>query len=419
MNAILVGVNIKNDYDFEYSINELENLVKALNIKSILTVKQKLNEPNDKYLLGKGKLEELKSLVLELNPDAVIFDNELSPAQNQNIQDILEVEVLDRTALILKIFSLRAKTYEAKLQVEIASLRYELPRLSSRFENYSQQSGGSGVRNKGTGEKQIELDRRKIYTRISFLERELEKITKNRDNQKKKRIRNEIPKVALVGYTNAGKSSLLNTLLDYSIINNEKKTVFEKDLLFATLDTSTRLIKLKNNKEFLLSDTVGFINKLPTTLVKAFRSTLSELLDADLILLVNDMSNPNNDLQIDVTLNTLNSIEANNIPLMYVFNKCDLVKEEMVANRSDAIIISTKTKFGIEELLKAIEDNVFRNYIQTTMHIPYSDASVYSYLSENANIFIRIEDNEGYLLSLELKEKDYNKYIKYVIEEEN
>lgn len=419
MNAILVGVNIKNDYDFEYSINELENLVKALNIKSILTVKQKLNEPNDKYLLGKGKLEELKNLVLELNPDAVIFDNELSPAQNQNIQDILEVEVLDRTALILKIFSLRAKTYEAKLQVEIASLRYELPRLSSRFENYSQQSGGSGVRNKGTGEKQIELDRRKIYTRISFLERELEKITKNRDNQKKKRIRNEIPKVALVGYTNAGKSSLLNTLLDYSIINNEKKTVFEKDLLFATLDTSTRLIKLKNNKEFLLSDTVGFINKLPTTLVKAFRSTLSELLDADLILLVNDMSNPNNDLQIDVTLNTLNSIEANNIPLMYVFNKCDLVKEEMVANRSDAIIISTKTKFGIEELLKAIEDNVFRNYIQTTMHIPYSDASVYSYLSENANIFIRIEDNEGYLLSLELKEKDYNKYIKYVIEEEN
>ena len=419
MNAILVGVNIKNDYDFDYSINELENLVKALNIKSILTVKQKLNEPNDKYLLGKGKLEELKNLVLELNPDAVIFDNELSPAQNQNIQDILEVEVLDRTALILKIFSLRAKTYEAKLQVEIASLRYELPRLSSRFENYSQQSGGSGVRNKGTGEKQIELDRRKIYTRISFLERELEKITKNRDNQKKKRIRNEIPKVALVGYTNAGKSSLLNTLLDYSIINNEKKTVFEKDLLFATLDTSTRLIKLKNNKEFLLSDTVGFINKLPTTLVKAFRSTLSELLDADLILLVNDMSNPNNDLQIDVTLNTLNSIEANNIPLMYVFNKCDLVKEEMVANRSDAIIISTKTKFGIEELLKAIEDNVFRNYIQTTMHIPYSDASVYSYLSENANIFIRIEDNEGYLLSLELKEKDYNKYIKYVIEEEN
>ena len=162
MNAILVGVNIRNDHDFEYSILELENLVKALDIKSLLTVKQKLNEPNDKYLLGKGKLEELKALIQEFNPDVVIFDNELSPAQNQNIQEILEIEVLDRTALILKIFALRAKTYEAKLQVEIASLKYELPRLTSKYDNLSQQSGGSGVKNKGTGEKQLELDRRQI-----------------------------------------------------------------------------------------------------------------------------------------------------------------------------------------------------------------------------------------------------------------
>lgn len=419
MNAILVGVNIRNEYDFDYSIHELENLVKALNITSLLTFKQKLNEPNDKYLLGQGKLLELKGLIEIYNPDMIIFDNELSPAQNQNIQEILEIEVLDRTALILKIFSLRAKTYEAKLQVEIASLKYELPRLSSRFENYSQQSGGSGVRNKGSGEKQIELDRRHIHSRISFLEKELEKVNKNRQNQKRKRARNEIPKVALVGYTNVGKSSLLNKLLEYSISQSEKKLVFEKDLLFATLDTSTRLIKLKNNKEFLISDTVGFINKLPTTLIKAFRSTLSEALDADLILLVNDISNSFNDLQIDVTLDTLNSIEASNIPILYVFNKCDLVSDEYISNRSDALIISTKTGYGIEELLKAIEDNIFKNYITTMMHIPYEDAKVYSYLSENANILIRIEDNEGYLLSLELKEKDYNKYIKYVIKEEN
>ena len=419
MNAILVGVNIRNDHDFDYSINELENLVKALNINSLLTFKQKLNEPNDKYLLGQGKLLELKGLIEIHNPDVIIFDNELTPAQNQNIQEILEIEVLDRTALILKIFSLRAKTYEAKLQVEIASLKYELPRLSSRFENYSQQSGGSGVRNKGSGEKQIELDRRHIHSRISFLEKELEKVNKNRQNQKRKRARNEIPKVALVGYTNVGKSSLLNKLLEYSIAKNEKKLVFEKDLLFATLDTSTRLIKLKNNKEFLISDTVGFINKLPTTLVKAFRSTLSEALDADLILLVNDISNPFNDLQIDVTLDTLNDIEASNIPILYVFNKYDLVDDEFISNRGDALIISTKTGYGIDELLNAIEDNIFKNYIKTMMHIPYEDAKVYSYLSENANIFIRIEDNEGYLLSLELREKDYNKYIKYVIKEEN
>ena len=419
MNAILVGVNIRNDHDFDYSINELENLVKALNINSLLTFKQKLNEPNDKYLLGQGKLLELKGLIEIHNPDVIIFDNELTPAQNQNIQEILEIEVLDRTALILKIFSLRAKTYEAKLQVEIASLKYELPRLSSRFENYSQQSGGIGVRNKGSGEKQIELDRRHIHSRISFLEKELEKVNKNRQNQKRKRARNEIPKVALVGYTNVGKSSLLNKLLEYSIAKNEKKLVFEKDLLFATLDTSTRLIKLKNNKEFLISDTVGFINKLPTTLVKAFRSTLSEALDADLILLVNDISNPFNDLQIDVTLDTLNDIEASNIPILYVFNKYDLVDDEFISNRGDALIISTKTGYGIDELLNAIEDNIFKNYIKTMMHIPYEDAKVYSYLSENANIFIRIEDNEGYLLSLELREKDYNKYIKYVIKEEN
>ncbi len=418
MNAILIGVNIRNDFEFDYSIQELENLVKALDIKTIFTVKQKLNEPNDKYLLGKGKLEEIKNLILELEPDIVIFDNELTPAQNQNIQEILEIEVLDRTALILKIFALRAKTYEAKLQVEIASLRYDLPRLNSRFENYSQQSGGSGVKNKGTGEKQIELDRRQIRYRINFLEKELDKINKNRLNQRKKRTRNEIPKVALIGYTNAGKSSLLNVLLDYSTINNEKKLVLEKDMLFATLDTSTRLIKLKNNKEFLLSDTVGFINKLPTTLIKAFRSTLQEALDADLILLVNDISNPNQDLHLEVTLDTLKIIDADDIPILYVFNKCDLIKEEMTSIRPDSLIISTKTKKGLDELIKAIEDNIFKNYIQTTMHIPYSDAKIYSYLSENADIFIRIEDNEGYLLSLELKEKDYNKFIKYVIKEE-
>lgn len=418
MNAILVGVNINNDYEFDYSIQELENLVKALDIHKITTITQNLKEPNDKYLLGKGKLLEIKNLISYYNPDVIIFDNELSPAQNQNIQEILEIEVLDRTALILKIFALRAKTYEAKLQVEIASLKYELPRLSLVDANFSQQSGGSSVKNKGTGEKQIELDRRKIRARINFLEKELEKVTKNRLNQRKKRIRNEIPKVALVGYTNAGKSSLLNTLLDYSITTNEKKIVMEKDMLFATLDTSTRLIKLPSNKEFLVSDTVGFINKLPTTLIKAFRSTLEEALDADLILLVSDISNKNNDLQLQVTLDTLNTIEANSIPILYVFNKCDLIEYEYEAKRSDAIIVSTKTKQGIDELLKAIEDNIFRNYINCMMHIPYEEGKIYSYLSENANISIRIEDNEGYLLSLELKEKDYNKFKEYVIKED-
>lgn len=418
MNAILVGVNIRNDHDFNYSILELENLVKALDIKSLLTVKQNLNEPNDKYLLGKGKLLEIKLLINEFNPDVIIFDNELTPAQNQNIQEILEIEVLDRTALILKIFALRAKTYEAKLQVEIASLRYELPRLTSKYDNLSQQSGGSGVKNKGSGEKQLELDRRQIHARISFLENELEKVMKNRITQRKRRIRNEIPKVALVGYTNAGKSSLLNSMLEYSILKGEKKKVFEKDLLFATLDTSTRLIKLKSNKTFLVSDTVGFINKLPTTLIKAFRSTLEEALDADLILLVTDIASENSDIHLDVTLETLRKIEADHIPLLYVFNKCDLLDEEYQGTRPDSIIISTKTKYGMDELIKAIEDNIFRNYIQTTMHIPYKDAKIYSYLSENANIFIRIEDNEGYLLSLELNEKDYYKYQQYVIKED-
>ena len=418
MNAILVGVNIRNDHDFNYSILELENLVKALDIKSLLTVKQNLNEPNDKYLLGKGKLLEIKLLINEFNPDVIIFDNELTPAQNQNIQEILEIEVLDRTALILKIFALRAKTYEAKLQVEIASLRYELPRLTSKYDNLSQQSGGSGVKNKGSGEKQLELDRRQIHARISFLENELEKVMKNRITQRKRRIRNEIPKVALVGYTNAGKSSLLNSMLEYSILKGEKKKVFEKDLLFATIDTSTRLIKLKSNKTFLVSDTVGFINKLPTTLIKAFRSTLEEALDADLILLVTDIASENSDIHLDVTLETLRKIEADHIPLLYVFNKCDLLDEEYQGTRPDSIIISTKTKYGMDELIKAIEDNIFRNYIQTTMHIPYKDAKIYSYLSENANIFIRIEDNEGYLLSLELHEKDYYKYQQYVIKED-
>ena len=363
MNAILVGVNINNDHEFDYSIQELENLVKALDIHKITTITQNLREPNDKYLLGKGKLEEIKNLISYYNPDVVIFDNELTPAQNQNIQEILEIEVLDRTALILKIFALRAKTYEAKLQVEIASLRYELPRLVSINANFSQQSGGSGVKNKGTGEKQIELDRRQIRSRITFLEKELEKVTKNRLNQRKKRLRNEVPKVALVGYTNAGKSSLLNALLDYSIATNEKKIVMEKDMLFATLDTSTRLIKLNNNKEFLVSDTVGFINKLPTTLIKAFRSTLEEALDADLILLVSDISNKDNDLQLEVTVDTLNTIEANSIPILYVFNKCDLIEDDQVLELKSTyekagykvILISVYENKGIDEVRELLE----------------------------------------------------------------
>ena len=256
--ALLVGVNINDDEYFFKEVNELRELAKACNMEPVELVVQNLNTINSAYYVGVGKLDEIKDKIKELDIDIVIFNNELTPSQLKNIEQKLDIAVLDKTALILEIFNIRAKTKEAKLQVEVARLKYMLPRLVGLHKALGRQGGGSGLSNKGSGEKKIELDRRIIEARISKLNKELEQISKTRETQSKQREKSSIPLVSMVGYTNAGKSTLLNDFVELSGEDEDKK-VFEEDMLFATLETSVRKIKLKDNKEFLLSDTVGFI----------------------------------------------------------------------------------------------------------------------------------------------------------------
>ena len=302
--ALLVAVNVNNEKYFEESVEELELLVKACDMIPIGTLFQNLDAVNTAYYVGSGKLSEIKQEILARNVDVVIFNSELSPTQLRNLQNKLDIAILDRTALILQIFAIRAKTKEAKLQVEIASLQYMLPRLVGLHTSLGRQGGGASLSNKGSGEKKLELDRRKIEERITKLNEELKQIEKERNVQRKKRQKSGIPLVSLAGYTNAGKSTLMNALVDMYKKDDAKK-VEEKDMLFATLETSVRNITLPDKKSFLLSDTVGFISKLPHNLIKAFRSTLEEIKEADLILQVIDYSDENYKEHIEVTNDTL------------------------------------------------------------------------------------------------------------------
>lgn len=414
LKAFLVGANLQED-NFEFSMKELSNLAEAMDYEVIGEMTQNLSSVNKSFYIGEGKVEELKRAVKELSPDTVIFDNELSPSQYSHLSEKLELKILDRTSLILEIFALRAKTHEAKLQVEVAKLKYELPRLVNKDNKLSQQGGGSGVKNKGEGEKQIDLDRYQIKKKINELEKQLETLVKTRVQQRKKRKKSEIPTVALVGYTNAGKSTLMNRFLEFSKNTPHNKEVLSKNMLFATLDTQVRKIKFEDNKEILLSDTVGFINKLPSNLIKAFRSTLEEALNADLLLNIIDLSDPNYELQYEVTINTLKEIGAGDIEIINVFNKYDLVKNELVANSNDTAIISCKNLDGFDRLINLIYARLFLDYEQVMMHIPYEESALYSYFCEHAEIFLKIEDEKGMLLNMECHKKDKEKYKQYLV----
>ena len=310
MKALLVGVNLGNDPDFENALKELESLAEACNMEVVGVETQNISQVNTGVYVGTGKVDEIKALAHMLEAEVVIFDNTLSPMQLRNLKDIIERPILDRTHLILQIFSSRAKTREAQIQVETARLQYELPRLTGMGEILSRQGGGSGgLSNKGAGEKKLELDKRKIRHRISELKKEIKEVEKNRETQRKRRLSQGIPQVALVGYTNAGKSTLMNALIDKYEQNDEKK-VMAQDMLFATLDTTVRKIHLPDKKEFLLSDTVGFINKLPHNLVEAFHSTLEEVKYADVLLEVIDYSDENYQDHMRVTRETLRELGA-------------------------------------------------------------------------------------------------------------
>src|SRR5690606_33200536 len=323
--AVIVGVQLQKDLHFAYGMEELHNLAEACNVEVVGEVTQNLDRINPSHYVGSGKVEEIKAFYEEADANLVIFNDELSPSQIRNLEEDLECKVIDRTMLILDIFSRRAKTREAQVQVELAQLQYMLPRLVGLRASLGRQGGSSsgGVANRGAGETKLELDRRKLEDQISKLHKELENIKDQRVTQRKQRTKKGMPVVSLVGYTNAGKSTVMNGLLTKTG-QNEEKQVFEKDMLFATLETSVRQIRLEDNKSFLLTDTVGFVSKLPHHLVKAFRSTLEEARNADLLLHVVDVSNEEHRYMMEVTNLTLQAVGVENVPTLYVYNKSDL-----------------------------------------------------------------------------------------------
>jgi len=414
--ALLIGVNINKQYYFNESMDELKNLAISCDFEVVGQMEQNLKEINKTFYVGSGKLEEIKYLANDLKVDLIIFNNELSPSQLRNLVRVLQYRIMDRTALILEIFARRAKTREAKLQVEMANMQYMLPRLVGLYESMAQQTGGVGSKTRGPGEKALELDRRQLERKIYELNKELESISHERRIQRKKRIKSRLPMVALVGYTNSGKSTLMNGLLEISQ-KPESKKVVEKDILFATLDTSIRKISLPGFKDFLLSDTVGFVSNLPHYLVKAFRSTLEEVRRADLLLHIVDISAPDYEEQMRVTDNTLQEIGAENIPTIYVFNKIDLTSDYEAKIFNNRVFVSAAKKVGLNLLLKEINRELLRKYIECCMFIPYSQGKLLSYLNNNAYIKSAKHENEGTILTLECLESDYKKFHKFVCTE--
>jgi GTPase len=417
--ALLVGVNLKkqDDLNFEYSMEELKELAIACEMEVVGMVSQKLNRVNTSHYIGKGKIEEVVQFIEHQDANVVVFDDELSPSQIKNLESDLDCKVIDRTMLILDIFAERAKTKEAKLQVEVAQLEYMLPRLIGLRESLGRQGGGSGLKNRGAGETKLELDRRKIEERITSLNKELEVLVSQREMQRKQRRKNEIPVVSLVGYTNAGKSTIMNAMVD-RFNKSTNKQVFEKDMLFATLDTSVRSIKLPDNKSFLLTDTVGFVAKLPHHLVKAFRSTLEEVAEADLLIHVVDYSNPHYQKMIDTTLETLKKLGIHDIPMIYAFNKADLVQLEIPKVTDQNVYLSAKQKIGIDQMIDLIKQEVFKDHILCEMLIPYEKGEIISYLNERANVLETSYEPEGTKLKLDCKKIDHEKYQQYIVTEE-
>lgn len=415
-NAMLVGVELNTmKYDIYYSLDELENLAKSLEINVISKVTQKLDSINPKFYIGSGKVGEIKNEIKALDIDTVIFDDELSPSQIRNLEKELEATVIDRTLLILEIFSQRANTTEAMLEVRLAKLKYMLPRLVGLNNSLSRQGGSSSLASKGSGEKQIELDRRKISNEIVMLEERLEKIKRDRSHQRTKREKTSIPIVSLVGYTNAGKSTTFNTILKYSKEKNEKE-VMEKDMLFATLGTSVRNVKLPNNQQILLIDTVGFVSKLPTLLVNSFRSTLEEIINSALIIHVVDISSPYFSNQIDVTKNVLKEIGVNEVKELYLLNKADKGNIPAFFLEGEFIPFSNKNGLNHEKLIEIIEEKVI-DYSNTLLdlNVSLSDGKAISIIEGYGIVKAKVYASEYIYYKVYIPNNYINDIRKYIV----
>ncbi|MFQ7102519.1 MAG: GTPase HflX [Anaerovoracaceae bacterium] len=408
--AIIVGIRL--DDDISYSMDELEGLAEADGIEVLGRVIQALEKPNTATLIGKGKVQELAEMCSAMEADTIVFNEELSGVQMRNLEEATGARIIDRTVLILDIFADRATSVEGKLQVELAQLQYRLPRLTGFGKALSRLGGGIGTR--GPGEKKLETDRRHIARRIDDIKAELRKAGLNRQIQRAGRDKSRLPVAALVGYTNSGKSAIMNSLL--SLTERDDKLVKSEDMLFATLDTKHRKIAVEQGCEFILIDTVGFVSKLPHGLVEAFKSTLEEVKDADLLIHTVDSSYENRDFQIEVTNKVIDELGAGGKRKIMAYNKMDLADERPLdVSGHEAVYISARTGENMDHLLSAIKEALFGDRKRARLRIPYDKGAVTSYLCENGEITAIEYQPEGTMLEGSFDPGDYQKYRKFEI----
>ncbi|MDO4517773.1 MAG: GTPase HflX [Bacillota bacterium] len=426
--AIIVGLQWKQD--ISNSMDELEGLCEADGIEIVGRLEQSLDRPNNATFIGKGKVVELAELCQTMEVDTVVFNEELSGIQLRNLEEATGVRVIDRTILILDIFADRATSREGKLQVELAQLQYRMPRLTGFGKSLSRLGGGIGTR--GPGEKKLETDRRHIASRIDDIKAELRKLEDTRRTQRKSRAKSGIPIVALVGYTNSGKSAIMNRLIEQfesyegDINEDGDKRVFSKNMLFATLDTAHRKISLGSGQEFILIDTVGFVSGLPHNLVEAFKSTLEEVKYADLLIHVVDSSKVSEfnsterledcEFQIEVTNRVIGQLGAGGTDMLMAYNKVDLLEDRTVgSDGKNSVYISAKTGEGMEDLAEEIKKVIFGDMIHGEFLIPYDKGNIVSYLCDRGQVDSIEYKDSGTLILGTFKPEDYGRYKEFDI----
>ncbi|MEG1474147.1 MAG: GTPase HflX [Longicatena sp.] len=399
------------DTDIQISENEeFKELINACDMEIVYTIQQTIKKISFRTYIGSGKCEEIRDIVEDKKIDYIVFNQDLSPLQIRNLEEVIGVNVMDRSELILAIFESRATTSVARLQIESAHLKKLLPRLIGANVQLGRQSGSG--KNKGVGEKQLEIDRRRVKARIHEVERILKEVEATRSTQRRAREKSTLPLVSLVGYTNAGKSTIMNMLLSYCEQDEDKK-VLEKDMLFATLDTSIRSIELPFGKSFLLSDTVGFVSRLPHDLVSAFHSTLEEVKYASLLLQVVDAHDSEYEKHMRVTQETLKQIGASHIPMIILFNKCDKTEFTYPKIQDNRMYMSAKESDNIPALLEFIHQTLHNDEVHCKLVLPYAQTSIYSKLMNNAHVLHRSDEEDGIHVEVTLSKIDYEKYKQY------
>lgn len=417
--VIIAGMS-KTVANYDYAMAELEALVEANHMHAALRIDQGLEKPNPATFFGKGKVTEIKADAEANDLHIMVINADLTPSQVRNLEEQTGLDIIDRTGLILEIFGNRARSKEAKLQVKIAQLQYQLPRLRTSISNRLDQQagaaagGGGGYTNRGSGETQLELNRRTIQDRISHAKHELKELNKDEQVRRAQRDKAGLPNVALVGYTNSGKSTTMNGLVRL-FGKGDDKQVFEKNMLFATLDTSIRQLTFPDNKQLLLSDTVGFVSDLPHNLINAFRSTLSEAANADLLIQVIDYADPHYKEMMATTEKTLKEIGVHDVPMIYAFNKADLTEANYPNQQDDQLIYAARDEASLQALTKMIKEQVFQGYVTNTLLIPFSDGDVVAYLNDHANILKTDYLATGTQLTVELNAVDAQRFANYVV----